>query len=117
MVVLENFLDTGRGNNHSVDSPDATVFEVGLWEKRTVWGEEFCSGDRVGFVVVEPGVLGTVGDHGTGEWEGIGGARGRRPQCSRCRGCAGARVARPGLKIHNTVCNTQFRTEHQDLIF
>ena len=53
-VVADDFLDTGRGDYHSVDSPNATVFEVCRGEKRTIWGEELGSGDRVGFVVGEP---------------------------------------------------------------
>ena len=36
------------------------MFEVGLGKERTTRGEEFCAGDRVGIVVVEPGMLGTV---------------------------------------------------------
>ena len=60
MVVADDFLDTGCGNNHSVDSPNATVFEIGLWKERTIWGEELCAGDRAGLVVVEPGMLGTI---------------------------------------------------------
>ena len=32
MVVADDFLDTGRGTYHSVDSPDATVFETGRGE-------------------------------------------------------------------------------------
>ena len=75
LVVANKLLDTGRGNNYSVDSPNATVFEVGLRKERTIRGEEFCSGDRVGLGVVEPGVLGTVGDYWTGERGGIGRAR------------------------------------------
>ena len=65
MVVADDFLDTGRGDNYSVDSPDATVFEVSLGKERSIRGEEFCAGDRVGLVVVEPGMLGTVRDQGT----------------------------------------------------
>ena len=62
MVVADDFLDTGRGDYHSVDSPNATVFEIGLGEERTISGEELCAGDMVGLVVVEPGMLGTVRD-------------------------------------------------------
>ena len=74
-VVAVVFLDTGRGNNHSVDSPNATVFEVGLGTERTIGGEELCAGDRVGLVIVEPGVLGAVRDQGTEESIGFGGVR------------------------------------------
>ena len=75
MVVADDFLDMGRGNNHSVDSPDAIVFEVGLGKEKTIRGEELCAGGRVGFVVVELGILGTVRDQGTNERVGFGRAR------------------------------------------
>ena len=39
MVVADNFLDTGRGDNHAVDSPDATVFEIGVEKERTIWAK------------------------------------------------------------------------------
>ena len=68
-------MDAGRENNYSVGSPDATVFEVGLGKERIIWGEELGSGDRVGFAVGEPGVLGTVRDYGTYERFGFGRAR------------------------------------------
>ena len=75
IVVADDFLDTGRGNNHSVDSPNATVFEIGLGKERTIGGEKLCSGGMVGFVIVEPGMLGTVRDQGTDERVGFGRAR------------------------------------------
>ena len=54
---------------------NAAVFEVGPGEERTIRGEELCAGDRVGLVVVEPGVLGAVRDQGTDERVGFGRAR------------------------------------------
>ena len=63
------------GDNHSVDSPDATVFEVGLGEERTIGSEELSAGYRVGLVVGEPRMLGAVRDQGTEERVGIGRAR------------------------------------------
>ena len=45
MVVADDFLDTGRGDNHAVNTPDAAVFEVGLGKERTIRGEELSAGD------------------------------------------------------------------------
>ena len=67
MVVADYFLDTGRGDNHAVNTPDAAVFEVGLGKERIIRGEELSAGDGVCLVVVEPGVLGDVRDQGTEE--------------------------------------------------
>ena len=54
MVVADAFVDTGRGDNYTVNTPNAAVFEVGLGKERTIGGEEIGSGDWVGFVVGEP---------------------------------------------------------------
>ena len=68
-------MDTGRGDDDTVNTPNAAVFEVDLGKERTIRGEEFGAGDRVGLVVVEPGMLGTVRDQGTDERVGFGWAR------------------------------------------
>ena len=86
MVVADDFLDTGRGNYHSVDSPDAAVFEIGRGKERTVRGEEYSSGNRVCLVVVEPGVLGAVRDQGTEESIDFRRARERVSSCVRDAG-------------------------------
>ena len=52
MVVADDFVDTGRGDNHTVSTPNAAVFEVGLGKERTIRGEELSSGDGVGLVIV-----------------------------------------------------------------
>ena len=75
VVVADDFLDTGRGDTHSVDLPDATVFEIGLGKERTIRGEELSAGGRVGLVIVEPGILGAVRDQVTDDRVGFGWAR------------------------------------------
>ena len=104
LVVADDFLDTGRGDNHMVNTPNAAVFEVGLGKERTIRGEELSAGDGVCFVVVEPGVLGAVRDQGTEESIGFRRARERVSSCVRDAGDV-TELDVEGLDVSEPTCH------------